>query len=55
MLGACDAVSWDEWFRRFEEERLALCVNDDGTPDLPFFQLVPRDTAAPSTPDRALS
>jgi hypothetical protein len=34
-------IAWDEFFRRFEEQRLAFVYEDEGR----FFQLVERDRA----------
>ena len=43
-----EAVSWDEWFRAFDENNLALLVQDEtaGGEQSNFNKLVSRQTAA---------
>jgi alkylation response protein AidB-like acyl-CoA dehydrogenase len=40
-----EPVSWDEWFQKFEEQRLALLYQDEkaGGEDSTFAKLVRRD------------
>jgi hypothetical protein len=39
------AISWDEWFRKFDEQDLALLVEDDSKQPSNFNKLVRRSTA----------
>jgi hypothetical protein len=40
-----EPISWDEWFRKFEENRLAFLYQDEKASgeDSTFFKLVRRD------------
>jgi hypothetical protein len=50
--GSLERISWDEWFRQFEDNNLAFLYRDfrheDGQPDR-FNKLVRRDTTREDT------